>query len=561
MEAAGFICIAVIVVAIIFGNGILNEKKFKNAYRDKLIQRYGEKADRKYKDGEFEHICGYEKEHADDFRIDEITWSDLDMDAVYKQMNYCKCSAGEEYLYYRLRHPRIKEYHFDRMEEVTEYFRKNETDRLKLQLALHEMGYTGKYSMYDYLNNLDTLGERNNKKDILVDLLFIPAAGMLFWQIGYGIALIFVLILYNLITYFKEKSIIEPYITCFAYVFRVLNEVDAIKAVPCSCIDEEKEKLLFYKKKFGKFKRFSSLIMSKSRMTGNPTEIIIDYARMFFHLDIIKFNSMLNEVKKHTEDIDMLLTIMGKLDFYLAIGEYRTYLHEYSIPVFSKQEYQIQGLYHPLLETPVKNDIMIKKSILFTGSNASGKSTMLKAIAVNALLAQSVHTVAADSYHADYFRIYTSLSLKDNIFEGDSYYMAEIRAMKRIIDASEDTRTPLICFVDEVLRGTNTVERIAASTMILKTLSAIHGYCFAATHDIELTDILKHYYENYHFEEEMNQEDIHFSYCLHPGKATTRNAIKLLDVMGYGSQITRNANLLAEQFEQNGIWQVLERQA
>ena len=64
-------------------------------------------------------------------------------------------------------------------------------------------------------------------------------------------------------------------------------------------------------------------------MTGNPTEILVDYARMFFHLDIIKFNAMLSEVKKHTEDIDRLLTIIGKLDCYLSLGEYRTFIKDY----------------------------------------------------------------------------------------------------------------------------------------------------------------------------------------------------------------------------------------
>lgn len=557
MEVIGFICIAAIVITIIFGSGMMNERRFRQNYRDQLLRCYGECAKRKYKDGEFEHIDGYEKDHVTAFRIDDITWNDLDLDAVFAQMNYSKCSAGEEYLYYLLRNPAIGTTNWERSEAITEYFREHQTDRLKLQLALHEMGYTGKYSMYDYLHNLDTLGERSNKRDLLVDFLFIPAIAMLFIQIGFGIMFIFLLILFNLTTYFKEKGIIEPYITCFAYVFRVLNEVDRISAVPCECIADEKRELQSLKKRFEKFKRFSSLIMSKSRMTGNPTEILVDYARMFFHLDIIKFNAMLSEVKKHTEDIDRLLTIIGKLDCYLSLGEYRTFIKDYCIPEFVDQEYEIKGLYHPLLENPVKNDITVKRGILLTGSNASGKSTMLKAIAVNAVLAQSVHTVAADSYRADYFRIYTSLSLKDNIFAGDSYYMAEIRSIKRIMDAATDRSIPIICFVDEVLRGTNTVERIAASTMILKSLSAINGYCFAATHDIELTEILQQYYDNYHFEEEMSQDDIHFSYCLFEGKATTRNAIKLLDIMGYGKNITENANILAEAFEKTGTWGTL----
>lgn len=87
----------------------------------------------------------------------------------------------------------------------------------------------------------------------------------------------------------------------------------------------------------------------------------------------------------------------------------------------------------------------------------------------------------------------------------------------------------MLCFVDEVLRGTNTVERISASTEILKSLSAEQVLCFAATHDVELTELLAKEYDNYHFEEEIVEGDVRFNYRLLTGKATTRNAIKLLE--------------------------------
>ena len=88
---------------------------------------------------------------------------------------------------------------------------------------------------------------------------------------------------------------------------------------------------------------------------------------------------------------------------------------------------------------------------------------------MNALLAQTVHTCAAVSYEAPFYRIYSSMSLRDDLAGGDSYYMVEIKSIKRILDQVERAgERPVLCFVDEVLRGTNTVERIAASTQIMK---------------------------------------------------------------------------------------------
>ena len=192
--------------------------------------------------------------------------------------------------------------------------------------------------------------------------------------------------------------------------------------------------------------------------------------------------------------------------------------------------------------------------MLVTGSNASGKSTFLKAVAINALLAQTVHTCPAESYRGGLYRIFTSMALRDNLESGESYYIVEIKALKRILDAVNADPSPVLCFVDEVLRGTNTVERIAASTQVLKSLHRPGVLCFAATHDIELTRLLETAYDNYHFEEQVEGDDIRFNYQLMPGRAGTRNAIRLLGIIGYDEDIIREADRMAEEFLRTGEW-------
>ena len=133
--------------------------------------------------------------------------------------------------------------------------------------------------------------------------------------------------------------------------------------------------------------------------------------------------------------------------------------------------------------------------------------------------------------------------------------MVEIKAVKRILDqARQERKRPVLCFVDEVLRGTNTVERIAASTQIMKKLAGGHVLCFAATHDVELTRLLEKEYENFHFEERIEENDIFFPYKLMDGPATTRNAIALLRMLGYEEDITARAEEMAERFLSDGSW-------
>ncbi|MDE6675096.1 MAG: hypothetical protein K2K19_09850, partial [Acetatifactor sp.] len=216
-----------------------------------------------------------------------------------------------------------------------------------------------------------------------------------------------------------------------------------------------------------------------------------------------------------------------------------------------------EQLYHPLIDNPVKNSITAPRGVLLTGSNASGKSTFLKTVALGALMAQTLNMVPADAYSAPRFRIYSSMSLRDDLESGESYYIVEIKSLKRILDAmKEDSDCPVLCFVDEVLRGTNTVERIAAATQILLSLTGENILCFAATHDIELTELLSGQYDNYHFEEEIRDGDILFNYTLREGRASSRNAIRLLEIMGYEQSIIQRAQEQAENFLQQGIWKL-----
>ena len=246
----------------------------------------------------------------------------------------------------------------------------------------------------------------------------------------------------------------------------------------------------------------------------------------------------------------------------LAVASYREMLEGYTLPVFQAggsvgniQRMEIKGLYHPLVPNPVKNDVSTKRCMLLTGSNASGKSTFIKAVAINALFAQTIHTVLAEAYQACFFRIYSSMALRDDILSNESYFIVEIKSLKRIFSAvKKSSDIPVLCFVDEILRGTNTVERVAASAELLQAISAERAMCFAATHDIELTYLLEGDFENYHFEEQLGKDDISFDYQLRKGRADSRNAIQLLSVIGFEERLVQKAQERVGHFLKNGVW-------
>ena len=150
----------------------------------------------------------------------------------------------------------------------------------------------------------------------------------------------------------------------------------------------------------------------------------------------------------------------------------------------------------------------------------------------------------------------SSMAVRDSVRGGESYFVAEIRSLKRILDAAEG-KTPVLAFIDEILRGTNTIERIAASAAVLDALAGKNILVMAATHDIELTRMLASY-QNIHFREWVDQGGVTFDYKLRPGPSRTRNALELLGQMGFDRQTVERAREMAARFERGQGWDVLE---
>ena len=557
MEYLIFVVFAVAVVLLILLKGYIDFKREEKKFIKSLYENYGNESMKEVKPERLLNIPLYFDKHQKDFVIDDITFNDLNLLSFFLEMNTTYSSAGEEYLYYLLRTPVFEEEELKRRDEIINYFSEHPGERVRSQFLFQKLGNTGKYSIYNYLEFLDDLGERNNFRHYLALVAVLLAGIMIFVDLPIGLVLLVCVFVWNIMSYFKFKAEVDPYITSFSYINRMLSVTGKLLEIKMPVLTDEWKELAACNQCMGHYKRGNFLLMSPTRMTasGNPLDIFLDYLRMVFHLDLLQFNKMLRAVRQQKEQIDRMITILGETEALIAVGGYRNKKKAYWIPHLPDlREISAKELYHPLLENPVKNDISVAKSVLITGSNASGKSTFLKTLALNQILAQTIYTVFADDYQTFFSRVCTSMALRDDLEGGDSYYMVEIKALKRIMSMVGTIGAPVFCFVDEVLRGTNTVERIAASTQILKSLNAGNCMCFAATHDMELTHLLEAEFENYHFKEEIEGNDISFSYKLLSGRAQSRNAIKLLGIMGYDEDMIDAAEKLATEFMRTGKW-------
>lgn len=530
----------------------------------KLRRMWRSVTDREYSTEELESISHYARRHRKDrFLIDDITWNDLSMDQMFVNMNTTVSSCGEDVLYAMLRLPEFDEEVLKERNRLIEYFRTHQKERENVQMLVREVRKISSMSLSDYIFVLKDVEQKGVAKYVLLACLTLAGIGAIFVQPLTGALLLLVILCFNGYVHMKDSKKIEPYLNCFLCILRLLKAADGFSKMKNPEIQEHLDRIEGVRKKLQGFRRGAFLVTSANAMQDGLEAFVLSYLKIMFQVDIIKFYSMVKGVRGHEAEIDELFTAMGELDALIAVASFREYLPYYSIPELRKWEdrkemeqisVEMTDLYHPLIPNPVANSIRIDGGILVTGSNASGKSTFLKTVALNAILSQTIYTCISHSYRGDYVKVMTSMALRDNLEGGESYYIVEIKSLQRILEECEK-KQPVLCIVDEVLRGTNTIERIAASSRILKYLSQPYVLPLAATHDIELSYILEKQYENYHFEEEIKDHDVLFNYQLKEGRATTRNAIKLLEMIGYNQKIVSEAQEAARKFEQTGIWE------
>lgn len=553
----GLTCVLLFVFFFLY-EWIMNNKANKEK-AEKINKKFGKRQTRKYKLEEFQGIKQYFYKYGLENGIDEITANDLDIDKIYMEYNYSVSGAGDDYFYYRLRSPLKNVSELKNDEDKISFVKNNKDIRGKLLQYFIGIGRMNRVSFTDFIDVLECAEKKSLLTDYICILLIIASIGLIFVNAPLGILALVITFAYNIISYYKKRGDMEAFTVGCSYIMGFLSNVKMLDSYVGTPIEED---VLHIKEKYTKLHKILksySFVSSSYRQTGagNPLDIFADYVKMMFHVDIIKFYRVLGALKENIHEFEELYYLTGKLESYITIASMREALPGYAIPLIDDSYNGIEAMnvYHPLLVEPVKNSITTKNSVLITGSNASGKSTFLKAIAINVLLAETINTVAADSFACPRFTIFSSMSLRDDITKGDSYFMAEIKSFKRIVDYVEAHKgEKVIAFTDELLRGTNTIERIAACNSILKNLASDDTLVFAATHDIELTDLLDGQYTNYHFDEDFVDDDVVFNYLIKDGKATSKNAIKLLSVMGFDNSVVSESQTLADKFLKEGKW-------
>lgn len=272
---------------------------------------------------------------------------------------------------------------------------------------------------------------------------------------------------------------------------------------------------------------------------------ILELMKSLFFIDIFQAVKLSRKVDQVQNDIMVLYENIGLLDVCIMIKVIRS-LYDTCIPIILKDErVEIVEGYHLLIEKPIKNTVVISNDTIVTGSNASGKSTFLKMLGANLLLAKTLNISFAKEFKYYPFALISSIHMKDDIMNGDSFYVKEIKRLKQITEFANKQKSLIL--IDEILKGTNEKERIIIALALMKYLFKCNSMTIITTHDIELTEVFDQV-DKYCFNDIKKDNKIIFDYLIKKGVCTVGNAIAIVKTLDFDQEILKEINDKIEVF-------------
>ncbi|WP_276905866.1 hypothetical protein [Peptoniphilus duerdenii] len=476
-----------------------------------------------------------------DFKVDSTTFYDLNLLDYIKRIDYSMSTMGASSLYVRTREAR----HILKDLDTLRYIRENQEETISLMAKFLSFGEIKNKELFTLLKNGI---EAKFSFELYVKFYPLIAAlvlGLFFVsKISFLSGITLILATNAIITKdISKKTQGASKMLTMLGKFSKLG-MDVLKT---DLELESIERLRDYKTLLKKINRKTGSFYNK---VGLDTDIFYELISTVTLHEAMLFLSIKDLVNENKENLCKLYFILGDIDNEIALSNLY-----YNLDLVCKadvadktEDISIEGeeLHNPIIylkdqEESVGNTFKFTKDILLTGSNASGKSTFLRTIGINHLMAKTLGFVVAKKFKTTDTDIFTSIDIKDSIEEKTSYFMAEAKTIKKMIDNPGN-----IYLLDEVFKGTNTIDRISAASSTLEYLSK-QGFVVAATHDIELTNILEKDFCNYHFEEVVTKDEIKFDYKLKEGRAATRNAIRILEMYDYPEIITKKARERSEE--------------
>ena len=504
---------------------------------------------------DMDNVADYFRSDAVDGALDDRTWADLLLDDVFAHLDRTESSVGQQILYCRLRcagQPRS----LSAFDALVVQFAHDVDARERAQTQLARLRHSSAYYVHRLARGTIVRPAWYAIFPLWTALVALSLALAIVWHgfvlvaiLGFGVNAVIRVVTAQRVgseaVWFRQ---VGPLMSAARSLAELCDRPSA--AAITGRINAD----------LGDLRRLGAIArwVGRGNDSGAPTDIVgalIEYINIQLLMDVNALYFASRDLESRGAQLLRLIEAVGEIDAAIAVASFRTSLDEWVRPQFLAADTPacLSEIRHPLVEDAVPNSITLAHpaGVLVTGSNMSGKSTFLRTVGVNAVLAQTINTCLARRYEAPVYQVRSCIGREDDLVAGKSYYLVEVESVLALVRASQATAPHLFIF-DELFRGTNAVERIAAGEAVLRALlqQQRHHVVLAATHDGELVELLSGSYAVYHFGDSIGPNGLSFDYHLTPGPATSRNAIALLQLNGAPESLVAQALSRATELDQ-----------
>lgn len=523
----------------------------KNHKRSKYFDSFGQP---KNDDFDFELIEKYyhKKDHSSDLQtLSHKTCNDLDFQELFMILDRTSSKPGQQYFYNKLRSIPPNADTVSRDEKIIEHFLTDADFRTSTQKLLKKLNKEEAYY-------ISTLFQDEHLKPpkwfFIVPILSFTSLLSLVMLLSSASYIILFLAVFigNIAIHYWNKKNLYSYLNSLPQLLRINNiAAKLFNEVRFKDINPQLPNSI---KIINQVRNRMSFFQLEAKIQGDLESAfwsILETFKVVFLLEPLLLFGVLKRLDTKRNDIHTVFSFVGQIDALLSIASLRKSSNLHCTPLINENVNRIlaQEMYHPLIKDCVPNSIEVdKKSALLTGSNMSGKTSFIRTVGINIITGLTLNTCFAKSITIPRTRVYSAIRISDDLMNDRSYYFEEVLTIKKMIDNSKNNM-PNLLLLDEIFKGTNTVERISAGKAVLSALARNNNIVFVSTHDIELADMLSNQYDLYHFSEIIDHKNIDFDYKLKVGKLKNRNAIRILQINDYPAAIIDEAMRIAKQLD------------
>lgn len=482
--------------------------------------------------------------------LSDKTCNDLDFDDLFMFLDRTNSKVGQQYFYNNLRTIKVNEKQTKLNEEIITELSENPELRISVQKKFEKLKHKDAY----YITTLFQEEHINPPKWFFV-IKLLSFTSLLSLIFAFFNPIFFIVLLgvfcVNFVLHYWNKNNLVQYVSSIPQLLR-LNNV-ASHLFTNRLLKKMNPDLPKSTKLINEVKNRMSFFQLEAKLQGEFEIIawfVFEIFKTLFLLEPLLLFGVLKRLNNKREEIESVFKFVGHIDMLISVASLRNGLETFCLPIITNGEKIIaKDISHPLIFNCTTNSINIsEKSILLTGSNMSGKTSFIRAIGLNVITGLTINTCFAKSMSFPLIKVFSAIRISDDLMNDKSYYFEEVLTIKEMLKESENENKNLF-LLDEIFKGTNTVERISAGKSVLSSLTKNNNKILVSTHDIELTDMLSDEYELFHFSETVNDKNVGFDYKLKVGSLKNRNAIRILEINDYPKEVVKEAIEIAKELD------------